>query len=375
MVGCGGANSASDPGGGGNGGAIPADLGARSGDLAQAPPDEAAPPYVPDEIHQIAGVTVATLAGSSQRGAADGTGASAQLNNPVGLALDGSGLLYVTEYDGDGVRTIDAAGVTHTIVIDAGTGAFACPFAVAVAGAGEIMVQTDCDATGDKNETSGTLWRITVATGAASPVVAGLGRPRGLAYVDAATLVVSDLTVETVSLLAPPATSMSPLAGGTGTAGYVDATGAAARFDGPYGLARLADGRILVADSENRRLRAVAMSGAVTTIAGGLEIGTVDGPRAASRFVWPTALAVDAAGEIFVSDRGSQRIRRIAADGTTETVAGDGSAGFVDGDGASAEFYGQEGIAVTPDGKTVYVADGNGGDGTAHHRVRVIRIP
>lgn len=91
-------------------------------------------------------------------------------------------------------------------------------------------------------------------------------------------------------------------------------------------------------------------------VAGGLEIGTVDGQRVASRFVWPTALAVDAAGEIFVSDRGSQRIRRIAADGTTETVGGDGTAGFLDGDGASAEFYGH-------------------GDGTAHHRVRVIRIP
>ena len=115
--------------------------------------------------------------------------------------------------------------------------------------------------------------------------------------------------------------------------------------------------------------------GAVATVAGGFELGTVDGTRAESRFVWPCALAVDAAGEVFVSDRGSQRIRRVAADGTVETVAGDGTAGFLDGDGASAEFYGQEGIAVTPDGKTVYVADGNGGDGSAHHRVRVIHIP
>ncbi len=55
-------------------------------------------------------------------------------------------------------------------------------------------------------------------------------------------------------------------------------------------------------------------------------------------------------------------------------MAGDGPAGFRDGPGAQAELYGQEGIAVTPDGKTVYVTDGNKGDGSNHHRIRVITL-
>jgi len=103
--------------------------------------------------------------------------------------------------------------------------------------------------------------------------------------------------------------------------------------------------------------------------------GSVDAPRTTSRFDAPKAVAVDAAGEVFVSDAGGHRIRRVAVDGTVETVAGDGIAGFPDGPGAQAEFYGQEGIAVSADGKTVWVTDGNNGDGAAHHRIRLITLP
>jgi DNA-binding beta-propeller fold protein YncE len=49
--------------------------------------------------------------------------------------------------------------------------------------------------------------------------------------------------------------------------------------------------------------------------------------------------------------------------------------GYADGAGNATQFYGQEGIGVTPDGKTVYVADGNGGDGSPHHRIRAIAMP
>ena len=76
-----------------------------------------------------------------------------------------------------------------------------------------------------------------------------------------------------------------------------------------------------------------------------------------------------------LSDGGNHLIRRIRVDGNVDTLAGDGTAGFNDGAGPGAEFYGQEGIDVTPDGTTVYVADGNTGDGSAYHRVRAISIP
>jgi DNA-binding beta-propeller fold protein YncE len=108
---------------------------------------------------------------------------------------------------------------------------------------------------------------------------------------------------------------------------------------------------------------------------GGGGDGTVDGAVAAARFSQPKALAVDAAGNVYVSDTGAHRIRRVAPDGTVTTVAGSGVAGYADGQGAQAMFWGQEGIAVTSDGHTLYVADGTGGEeGTPYNRIRKITI-
>jgi sugar lactone lactonase YvrE len=338
------------------------------------PPPDLAPAQVPPVVHQIAGVMVATLAGSAQAGAMDGTGAAAQFQNPVGIALDSHGLVYVTEYDGNRIRTVDSSGVTNTLTTGSANG-FAFPFAITVASATQLLVQTDSDTTGAKTPTSGTLWRVDITSGVPTAAVTGLGRPRGLAFVNATTVAVSDRVRETVSTLASTGSSLTLLAGSTGNAGYLDATGAAARFDQPYGLALLPDGSVVVADTSNNRVRQVTASGVVTTFAGGPQFGNVDGTRAESRFNTLRALAADSAGQVFVSDNGDHRIRRIAVDGTVETVAGDGNQGFQNGTGAQAEFYGQEGIAVTPDGKTVYVADGNAGDGSAFHRIRVITIP
>ena len=98
-----------------------------------------------------------------------------------------------------------------------------------------------------------------------------------------------------------------------------------------------------------------------------------DGPAASARFNRPEAVAADANGVVYVSDVGAHRIRQIAA-GMVSTVAGDGTQGFVDGAGNMAEFYGQEGITVSSDGTTVYVADGTAGSDTPipYNRIRAI---
>ena len=89
----------------------------------------------------------------------------------------------------------------------------------------------------------------------------------------------------------------------------------------------------------------------------------------------PQDLAIDSQGNVFVSDSGNHRIRRISMNGKVETVAGDGTAGFKDGDGIKSRFFGQEGIDVTADGKTLYVADGTGGEPQPYNRVRKITLP
>jgi sugar lactone lactonase YvrE len=326
-------------------------------------------------VDQIANVMVATLAGSDVAGAMDGTGSGAQLNNPVGIAIDANGLLYVTEYDANRIRTVSQLGVTHTLTTSGGSYSFVDPFGITVASSTELVVQTDTDPSGVKSSTTGTLWRVNLSNGVPTPVVHGLGRPRGLATLDANTVAVSDRTRETVNTLASGASALSLLAGSDGNASYLDATGAAARFSQPYGAAVMSDGSLVVADTDNNRIRRITRAGVVTTLAGGAGFGNVDGTLAASRFYAPRAVAADGVGNVFVSDNGDHRIRRIGADGTVMTVAGDGVMGFVNGSGDTAEFYGQEGITVTPDGKTVYVTDGNQGDGSAHHRIRVITIP
>src|SRR5262249_14192973 len=136
----------------------------------------------------------------------------------------------------------------------------------------------------------------------------------------------------------------------------------------------LADGRVVVTDYDNHRLRAITTDGRVSPHAGDGGSGTIDGPRLSARFVNPDGLAIDAAGNLYVSDVGAHRIRRVATDDMLSTIAGDGTEGFADGPGAQARFFGQEGIAVSSDGKTLYVADGARGDPGPYHRIRKIAI-
>jgi DNA-binding beta-propeller fold protein YncE len=329
-------------------------------------------------VDQLPGVTVATLAGSAVSGALDGSGGAALFNNPVGIAIDANGLLYVTEYDGSRVRTVNAAGQTGTVVADVATpNTFACPFAIAVVNATTLLVQTDCDVTGAKTNSSGTLWTVNIPSGTPTARVQQLGRPRGLAVLSVSTALVSDHVHQHIDRLTLPTGPLTSLAGAADQPGFADLTGAAARFNAPYGMAALGDGSVIVADLGNHRLRrVVAADGATSTFAGDGEPGTVDAATAlGARFDAPKAVAVDAAGDVFVSDAAAHRIRRVAADGTVNTIAGDGVAGFKDGAGGEARFFGQEGLAVTPDGKNLYVADGNAGEGGPYHRIRVITIP
>ena len=159
-----------------------------------------------------------------------------------------------------------------------------------------------------------------------------------------------------------------------GCSGVATGSGAAARFVTPAGIVVLAGDRIIVADAGAHLLREVTAAGVVTTFAGEGVPGTIDGARATARFRAPRALATDAAGDVFVSEQG--RIRRIAADGTVTTVAGTGIAGFMDGAGNVAQFFGQEGLAASADGATLYVADGDAGsdDALPYHRIRKIAI-
>lgn len=168
----------------------------------------------------------------------------------------------------------------------------------------------------------------------------------------------------------PPATAFGwsgqlSLVAGDGVRGTRDGAGPQARFDDPWGIVVMEDGTRYVADAgDSNRIRRITRDGVVSTLAGGRE-GFIDGTGAAAAFHTPSALARDAAGNLYVADTGNHAIRRITPDGVVTTVAGTGTPGFRDGPALHAQFNGPIGVAVDGGGR-LYVAD------TYNDRIRLI---
>jgi sugar lactone lactonase YvrE len=145
-----------------------------------------------------------------------------------------------------------------------------------------------------------------------------------------------------------------------GGAGSTDGTGAAARFRAPSDVAADGSGNIYVSDTENYTIRKITSDGLVSTFAGKAgSNGVNDGTGNAARFQWPSGLAVDGAGNVYVADPVSHTIRKITPVGVVSTFAGSAFAsGSVDGKGSAARFQSPSDVAVDISGN-VYVADGS----------------
>ncbi len=327
-----------------------------------------------DAVVPIAGVTVSTLAGSATQGSADGLGSAAQFYNPVNLVVSPPDTLWIADFDNGAIRRSTFGGDVSTHTKQAN---FARPFGLVLAADGSLIVQTDYDETGkEAGNSRGAVWRVDPSTGEATSLATAIGRPRGMARLPGGKIAISDTYRHDLRLLDATTGAVTALAGVEGCPDFDDGRGSAARFNAPYGLVATSSGDVLVADHDNHVIRRVTQTGDVSTFAGDGVPGMVDGPIAEARFDHPKDLAIDAAGNVYVSDVGNLRIRVIGIDGQVRTVAGDGVAGFTDGAGTAARFFGMEGIDVTPDGKTVFVADGTGGEpGLPYHRIRKLTMP
>lgn len=322
-----------------------------------------------------------TLAGNgSPIDHTDGVGSNARLMNPTGVAVDGAGNIYVADGGDHTIRKVTPDGTVSTFAGGSGVAGsndgayndarFLYPFAIAVDGAGGVYV-TDIG-----NQNVRKLSGGVVTTLAGTPGVAGradgvgtaalFNAPQGIAVAADGTVYVSDTNNSTLRKIAVNGT-VTTLAGSPGQIGAADGTGSAASFNYPTGLAVDAAGNIYVADFDNSEIRKVTPAGAVSTFVGSAaQTGNADGQGSAARFDHPMGVAVDGAGNIYVMDTSSQTIRLVSPAGIVSTRAGTtGLGGRADGVGAAARFFYATGIAATSTG-TVYVAD------TGNHALRVM---
>jgi sugar lactone lactonase YvrE len=150
---------------------------------------------------------------------------------------------------------------------------------------------------------------------------------------------------------------------GNGTAGYSgdNLSAAGSQLNNPYSVAVDAAGNFYIADSRNNRIRKVTPGGLITTVAGNGNPGYSgdNGPATAAELRWPSGVALDSAGNLYIADYGNSRIRMVtAATGIITTVAGNGTFGY-NGDNiaaTSAELGGPAGLRLDAAGN-LYIAD------------------
>ena len=180
--------------------------------------------------------------------------------------------------------------------------------------------------------------------------------------IDGTTSGLFALTIESSS--AGGTTVTVSILAGSGVRGFANGQGTAAQFDYPTSVAVDASGNVYVADEMNHRIRKITPEGLVTTFAGGSSWGYVDGLGSEARFSLPEGIAVDADDNVYVAELSNHRIRKITPEGLVSTLAGS-TMGFADGQGTAARFSQPIGVAVDAAGN-VYVADRN------NYRIRKI---
>jgi DNA-binding beta-propeller fold protein YncE len=356
--------------------------------------------YVADSGNNVirmitpAGV-VTTLAGTfGVAGESDGTSASATFWSPTAVAVDGSNNVYVAdaglgrirEISGGTVTTLaygftypsgiavdtggttvyvadSSAGTVSTIPVSAGAGGTVAVLATGLASPSGLALNAGATTlyVAEATVTSNDIVALAIASGPfAAPYTAyasGFSSPAGLAVDAAGNVYVADSGSNTIELVTPStAPGFTPLAGpGVDGSGSLDLVGPLAEFRTPTGVALDASGNVWVTDQNNNTIREipiVAGTPPTTTAATSTFAGLAGSPgktNSPALFNNPTGMAVDVSGNIYVADNGNYLVREISSTGAVSTLAGQGTL---------ATFANPNGVAVdaaTP--ANVYVAD------------------
>lgn len=277
--------------------------------------------------HIDAAGTVTTWAGTvGTPGSADANGTSASFNQPTGLARDAAGNLYVADSGNRTIRVISPtqdvttlAGVAGSYGSADGTGAaasFAYPQGIAVDGSGTLYVADAYNNTLRKITAAGVVTTLAGTAGAVGSAdgtgtAATFNQPLGVALDGSGNLFVADANNHLIRKVLVATGAVTTVAGTAGKPGLLDGTGTAAKFRAPTGLALDAAGNLWVADADNRCIRKVDAAAAVTTQAGSsLMAGSADGVGATVSFGRPTGLAV-VGGNVYIVDPTFGTVRKL----------------------------------------------------------------
>ncbi|XID94937.1 S-layer homology domain-containing protein [Paenibacillaceae bacterium WGS1546] len=322
---------------------------------------------------------ISTVAGTGSYGySGDGGNAtSAQLNHPFGVAIDSSGNLYIADYQNNRIRKVDASGTISTV---AGTGipgysgdggqatsaTLSNPMGVAVDDSGNLYISDTANGRIRKVDASGTISTVAGTgeygySGDGGPATsAQLSSPNGVATDSDGNLYIADHSNHRIRKVDGSGT-ISTIAG-TGTRGYSGDGGAAAsaELNGPNSIAVDSSGNLYIADFYNNRIRKVDALGTISTVAGiGGSGYSGDGELATSaQLNSPAGVAVDRYGNLYIADTGNYRIRKVDESGIIRTIAGTGSFGDSGDGGAatSAQLANPYGLAAASN-EDLYIAD------------------
>jgi len=298
--------------------------------------------YVADEFNNLirkvnqSGGTISTVVGDNSSSTTDtnarlagysgdkAAATSALIDGPTGVTVDSSGNLFIADMVNNVIRQVDTKGIITTV---AGNNGFGQGYS------GDNQAATN----------------------------AQLNKPTAVAVDSAGNLYIAD-TVNNRIRKVTASTGFITTIGGQTTAGSSGNGGAAinALLNAPQGIAVDAAGNVYFADSNNHQIRKINTAGIVSAVAGnGVGGFSGDGGLAISaELYYPKAVALDAAGNMYIADYTNQRIRKVGVNGIIETIAGTGRNGY-SGDGGpaiGAQFSFPIGVAVDKSGN-VYVAD------------------
>ncbi len=300
---------------------------------------------------------VTTFAGLAPEGSDDAVGNQAQFYHPRGVAVDhAKGILYAADASNNTIRRIRPSGLVRTIAglpriagdMDGRRGEARFDFPGIMTVDGQGNVLV-CDVLND-------LVRKVTPDGVVTTLVEHISCG-GLAVDSTGTVWIANFGGQTIDFI-DPSGQLTVFAGRTGQTGRDDGVGSEARFNFPSGIAFDSAGNLFVADTGNGSIRKMTPEAVVTTFAGGsTRSGNDDGIGIAATFGSPKGLAIDAMDNIYITDTRNHTVRKITPAASTTTLAGKlETPGYVDGPGVDARFDLPWDIAVNRNGR-VYVAD------------------